>query len=103
MQWIGVQLGVSKMSECCEWQMEEEHKIVGQSMHALEKQNAARKDCCSIRRGDQLHMHIISPGASSFPINHLMTNTLTFSLHKCSVYNKVWFNALIPSVFWHFG
>jgi len=47
--------------------MEEERKIVSQSVQASEKQNAARKDHCSVCRGDELHIHS-SPGALTLHI-----------------------------------
>jgi len=53
---------VTSCDEVCEYcQVEEERKIVSQSVQASEKQNGPRKDHCSVRRGDELHIHS-SPG-----------------------------------------
>ena len=52
----------SSCDDLCEYfQVEEERKIVSQSVQASEKQNGPRKDHCSLRRGDELHIHS-SPG-----------------------------------------
>ena len=45
--------------------MEEERKIVSQSVQASEKQSAARKDRCSVCRADELHIRS-SPGVLTF-------------------------------------
>jgi len=64
--------------------VEEERKIVSQSVRASERQNDRHcKDHCTVRHDDDLHIHSGSPGTSTQP------STLTGIYENCVVAYKV--------------
>ena len=91
------------MNEYC--QMEEERKIVSQSVQASEKLNAApRKDCCSVCRGDELCIHS-SPGELTFTICTVFLSHCQYIQQYCSfslAYDwNMWVHIILLNPEWH--
>ena len=78
---------------------------MSQTVHASEKQNTARKDRCSVCRGDDLHIHT-SPGTLTFllpchgslPVYPSVLLIDTGGLLCGRVYSMQWYSVCSPYV-----